>query len=328
MIAARDVAALDRRGDVRAGYVRVAHGVHVTAGVEMTDPDVRIAVAMAGAPASVTLGGWGAARLHERRATARSANGRRAGPRGPDLARVFDGTGSRPGELRPLLLLAPPEVRLARREGQRLLRSRVAPEERICLEGIVTTTVTRTAFDLARTSPCEEAVMALDRLRALGLLDVDDLHELVAQRSRWKGAAAARRALALSAEGVESPQETRMRLAWLEAGLPAPLCNAEVLDGGGGFVARVDVLDPTSGLAAEYDGAIHSAADRRSADADRQERLRAIGIEVLRATSVDLATPDARARWQRRARAARARAESRRSGAQWRIGPRRPARRS
>ena len=324
VLSARDAAARGRRADLRAGYVRAAHGVHVAAGAGIDDPDVRIAVAVTGAPDSVTLGGWAAARLHEREALRRRAADRRApGDARPasDEALLFDGAvvGGRPGDLRPVLLLAPPEVRLARRPGQRLLRSRVAPGERVALDGVAVTDGTRTAFDLARTSPPEDAVVGLDRLRALGLLRVEDLHALLRERSRWRGVPAARRALALSADGVESPQETRMRLAWLGAGLPAPLCNPEVLDDAGRFVARVDVLDPTSGLVAEYDGAVHAAADRRSADAARQERLQSLGIEVLRATSVDLATAEARARWQGRARAARGRAAHRLPSARWRL---------
>jgi len=325
VVSAQQAAGRGRRADLRAGYVRAAHGVHVVAGAQLDHPDIRIAVAMTGAPESVTLGGWAAARLHERRAFLGAGEPSRF-PRttrtpGAADALLFDGAavGGRPAELRPVLLLAPPEVRLARRSGQRLLRSVVPPHERTTLEGFATTTATRTAFDLARTSAPEDSVVGLDRMRALGLLRVDDLHELVRERARWRGAAAARRALALSADGVESPQETRMRLAWLEAGLPVPLCNAEVLDQDGCFVARVDVLDPMSGLVAEYDGAVHSAADRRSADADRQERLHALGIEVLRATAVDLAGPAARARWQGRARAAHGRAVARRAGARWRL---------
>jgi hypothetical protein len=325
VLSARDAAARGRRSDLRAGYVRVSQGVHVAAGTQIDDPDVRIAVAMTGAPETVTLGGWAAARLHERRALCTRAASRGARGRGgcDDGALLFDGAvvGGRPGDLRPVLLLGPPEIRLAPRAGQRLLRSRVAPHERTTLDGYAITDATRTAFDLARTSPPVDAVVGLDRMRALGLVSVEDLQVLVRERSRWRGAGAARHALALSADGVESPQETRMRLAWLGAGLPAPVCNPDVLDEDGRFVARVDVLDPTSGLAAEYDGAVHSGAERRSADAARQELLRALGVEVLRATSVDLATAEARARWQRRARTAHGRAVAQRPTARWRLAP-------
>ncbi|WP_213281559.1 hypothetical protein [Cellulomonas hominis] len=232
----------------------------------------------------------------------------------------FDGVSAsgRPALL-PVLLLAPREVRLTARPGQRLLRSRVSPDERVLVDGIPVTAPVRTAFDVARTAGIEDAVAGLDRLRALGLLDVEELAGLVRRRGGWRGVGAARRALALSADGVESPQESRMRLVWLAAGLPVPRCNPVVLDADGRFVARVDVLDESSGLVAEYDGAVHSGADRRSADADRQERLHAVGIEVLRATSADLATPTSRARWQARALAARRRALERRPRARWHV---------
>jgi hypothetical protein len=290
--------------------------VHVVAVAAFHDPDIRIAVAAAGASSSVTVGGWAAARLHEKQVLARRGRGSPASGRNrrpPDPGGVqFDGVPAFPGRhAMPVLLLAPPEVRLTARPGQRLLRSRLASGERTQVDGIPVTTPVRTAFDLARTSDVDDAVAGLDRLRALGLLDVEELAGLVRGRPGWKGVVAARRALALSADGVESPQESRMRLVWLAAGLPVPLCNPVVLDADGRFVARVDVLDPSSGLVAEYDGAVHSAADRRSADADRQERLQAAGIEVLRATSTDLATPTSRARWQSRAVAARTRALAR-----------------
>jgi hypothetical protein len=284
---------------------------------------------MAAVHPDVTLGGWAAARMHERAvlaaAPATPRRPRHAGPRrgGPGEAPWFDGWpihGRGSGPL-PVLLLAPPEVRLAAGPGRRLVRSRVLPGERVEMTGMPVTGPLRTAFDLARFGPHEDAVVGLDRLRALGLLDVGDLDVLLRERRRWSGVAAARRALALSADGVESPQESRMRLVWLAAGLPVPRCNAVVLDAAGGFVARVDVLDTSSGLVAEYDGAVHSGADRRSTDAVRQERLQTVGIEVLRATSADLATPTSRARWQARARAARARAMAWGPRARWQLAP-------
>lgn len=326
VLATRDARAQGVLADVRAGYVPAARGVHVVAGADVTDPDVRTAVAMARVPEAVTLGGWAAARLHERTALASvpaSGSARRRGRAGhrQEEQPWFDGVPvhGRPGDDLPVLLLAPPEVRLAAGHGRRLVRSRVAPEEWVVAGGLPVTSVLRTAFDLARLGRAEDAVVGLDRLRVLGLLDAGELDALIRRRRGWLGVAAARRALALSADGVESPQESRMRLVWLAAGLPVPRCNAVVLDGAGRFIGRVDVLDEGSGLVAEYDGAVHAAADRRSADAARQERLQAAGLEVVRATSADLATAEARARWQSRAVAAHTRALAHRRRATWRL---------
>lgn len=327
VVATRQAVALGRRADLRTVYrPTAARGVHVIQGADPRDPDVRAAVAVAAVPDAVTLGGWAAARRHEQAVLeaverpGRRPAGRGTRPAAPSGPPVFDGVaaGGR-GPLLPVLVLAPPEVRLTRVPGRRLLRSRVLPEERVRLGGTWTTAPLRTAFDLARTGDEEDAVVGLDRLRALGLLDAGALAELLDARRGWRGVRAARRALALSADGVESPQESRLRLRWVAAGLPPPLCNPVVLDGSGRFVGRVDLLDEASGLVGEYDGAVHAAADRRAADARRQELLHATGLEVVRATSADLADPASRARWEHRLLSAHARACRRRPTSTWRL---------
>ncbi len=297
-----------------SAFMRAARGVYVPAGTDLSDPDVRIAVAAAGLPPSVVLGGWAAARLHERAAS----DGRSS-----TSVVTFDGTdGSGRGRPQPVLLCAPPRTRLVPGEGRRLLRSVVPPDERTVLGGLPVTGVLRTAFDLARLADRTGAVTGLDRFRALGLLEPDDLARMIDLRPRWRGVDAARAALGLSADGVESPRESVVRLLWTDAGLAAPWCNAEIRDLSGRFVARVDLLDPQLGLVGEYDGAYHSSAGRRSADSVRQEKLTMLGITVVRATAVDLASSSRRRSWQQRLLAARGRAvaaaaEPRR----WRAGP-------
>jgi hypothetical protein len=282
-------------------YRRVGHGVHLVAGADVSDPDVRIAVAVATVPGCAVVGGWAAARLHEQEA-ARS--------RMPQL----DGAGQRGGPPDPVLLLVPPGTRLVSTAYRRVLRSVVGQDERTCSAGTPVTTPLRTAFDIARLSDVEPAVVALDRLRALGLVRGDDLSALVLARPRARGSVRARRAVALSADGVESPQESVLRLVWLRAGLPRPLCNPTVVDERGAFVARVDLLDEHAGLVGEYDGAVHASAARRSADAARQERLEALGLVVVRASSRDVMTPGSRAAWTDRLLRAHRRALSRPPG--------------
>ncbi|WP_448059443.1 hypothetical protein [Cellulomonas hominis] len=284
-----------------SAFVRAARGVYVPVGTDLSDPDVRIAVAAAGLPPSVVLGGWAAARLHERAASDRQ--------HGAPLV-TFDGTdGTGRGRPQPVLLCAPPRTRLVPGEGRRLLRSIVPPEERTVLGGLPVTGLLRTAFDLARLADRTAAVAGLDRFRALGLLEPDQLARMIALRPRWRGVDAARAALGLSADGVESPRESVLRLLWLDTGLAAPWCNAVIHDLSGRFVARVDLLDPQLGLVGEYDGSYHSSAARRSADSVRHEQLEMIGITVVRATAADLASSARRRSWQQRLLAARRRAE-------------------
>jgi very-short-patch-repair endonuclease len=61
-----------------------------------------------------------------------------------------------------------------------------------------------------------------------------------------------------------------------------------VTDRDGTFLAEVDLLDPQAGLAGEYDGAHHAAADQRAVDHARAEQLEALGLMVVRVASPDL----------------------------------------
>jgi hypothetical protein len=296
----------------------VRRGVRVTAGVDPLDPDVRIAAVASQLPDHAALGGWAAARLHERVHA------------GDDLE-VFDGAprwddgrrAPRPyvAGLARVPVCASRHSRLVLREDVRVFRSEVTADERQEIGGAPVSSALRTAFDLARLLPTAPAVVGLDRLVHVGALTVEDLQLLVDARPGAHGRATARRALGLVDGGAESPQETVLRLAWLGAGLPRPAANRVITDLDGRFVARVDLLDPDVGVVGEYDGAVHSGAGRRSRDARRQEELESLGLVVVRATSVDVDGTVAVARWQRRLRAAYHRAHRRPANARrWRVG--------
>ena len=302
------------RADLRSEqFVRVRHGVHVPAGAPLLDPDVRIAVAAATLPASAVIGGWAAARVHELALSVPERDGERLV--------VFDGHEHWPPRDRtvePLLICAPRTARLTAAPGTRVFRSDLEPEEVVEIGGVRMTSGLRTAFDVARLRRFESAVVALDRLRALGAFEVEDLRELLRRRRRWRGTVAAARALRASEPGVESPRETVFRLVWVATGLGRPRANREVFDGAGRFVARVDLLDEVAGVVGEYDGGHHASAERRSADARRQERLEELGLVVVRVTAADLESRAARDELGRRLAAAYRRANARRGT--WRIG--------
>lgn len=285
---------------IGAGFTRPSRGVYVAAGVDTAAPDARIAVAAAAIrSAELALGGWAAARLHER--TTRT-----------DGLTVFDGRlmemdpGARSDQ--PVLICAPRAARVRPRPGARLFRSELDAGDVVELEGLRVTSPLRTAFDLARLWPTTSAVAAVDRFRALGLVAGEDLAGLVHVRRGWRGVERARKVVALSADGVESPRETMMRLLWCGVIPARPLCNAVVTRPDGTFVARVDLLDDVAGLVGEYDGADHAGAARRHADAVRQQELEALGLLVLRANDPDISSAHGRRAFLERLRAARARA--------------------
>lgn len=292
------------------GYVRLRRGVWGPAGVEQADPDVRIAAVAAQLPTRSALGGWSAARLHEKAAA-------------EDGLEVFDGgpeweDASGPGPITAgrarVVVCSPRHSRPALRPDVRVFRSGVLPGDLERLAGIDTTSACRTAFDLARLLPASRGVVGVDRLMHLGLVAATDLRSMLESRRAWRGASVARRVAALTDGASESPQESLLRLLWLATGLPRPRCNVVLRDRAGRFVARVDLLDDVAGIVGEYDGAVHAEASRRSRDAQRQEALETLGLVVVRATSVDL-VPGPRTRaWQRRLRDAYRRAASRPPG--------------
>lgn len=160
-----------------------------------------------------------------------------------------------------------------------------------------------TAVGLARRGPEDDAVVLLDRLLTGGMVRLDDVREAVAELPRGRGSAQARRVAELAVEFAESPQETRLRLVVVRAGLPPPVPQFRVFDDEG-FVARVDLAYPELRIALEYDGLWH--AERRAFLDDRRRlnRLVAAGWLVVHVTFDDLRHPD---RLLARIRAVRAR---------------------
>ncbi|GEN80565.1 DUF559 domain-containing protein [Actinotalea fermentans] len=294
-------------------YARVRRGLYVPVGTPCDDLDGRTAITVRMLPEGFVLGGWAAARVHEQAHRSQS-----------DELEVFDGRlpemDSDARVALPILVCASRPGRLRPQPGVRVFRSDLEPHEVAVVGGLPVTAPTRTAFDVARLWPLEAAVVALDRLRALGLVAADDVAAMLAERTGWRGVGVARRALDLSQDGVESPRESMMRLLWHRAGLPRPVCNGVVLDEHGSFAGRVDLLDIASGLVAEYDGSFHASAARRHADARRQELLEHLGLTVVRANDPDIATAAGRRAWQARVRRAYDRARADRRPGRWTLG--------
>ncbi|MGY1617745.1 endonuclease domain-containing protein [Geodermatophilus sp. SYSU D00691] len=146
-----------------------------------------------------------------------------------------------------------------------------------------------TAVDLARFTPLDEAVVLLDRLVHEGVVRLDPVRSAAAELPPCRGSARARQAVALADGFAESPQETRLRLLLVRAGLP-PVVQFRVFDDDG-FVARVDFAYPDLKIAVEYDGLWHGERAAFLADRARMNRLTAAGWVVLHVTADDLRHP-------------------------------------
>lgn len=101
----------------------------------------------------------------------------------------------------------------------------------------------------------------------------------------------ARRAGALVRDGSESPQESRLRLLMVLAGLPEPETNVDLGDEWF-FIARVDLYLRAWNVGVEYEGDQHRTDPRIFAkDLKRYEELAASDVLVVRVAKDHLRRP-------------------------------------
>lgn len=101
----------------------------------------------------------------------------------------------------------------------------------------------------------------------------------------------ARRAGGLVRSGVESPRESRLRLAIVLAGLPEPEGNVDLGDEWF-FIGRVDLYLRQWNVAVEYEGDQHRTDPQVFGhDLERYERLAASGVLVVRVSKSHLRRP-------------------------------------
>jgi len=152
--------------------------------------------------------------------------------------------------------------------------------------GFRVTAPLRTVRDLGSGKDLVESVVALDMALHAHLIQHATLIEHVEANAGAKGIRRLRHAVSLANSLTESPMETRLRLAIVAAGLPAPSVQVALHDSSGSFVARADLYYPDVRLAIEFDGQNHK--DRLVADVRRQNALVNAGYHILRFTAADL----------------------------------------
>lgn len=162
--------------------------------------------------------------------------------------------------------------------------------------GCRVTNPSRTAWDLGRRLPVDDAVVALDALCRVGGFPPA---EMLARRAVAPGARNCRRldeVVMLADPRAESPPETRLRLDLNRAGLPPPEVQYEIRTSDGVLLARVDLAYPEARLAVEYDGATHFTRWQRERDLRRDATLAAYGWQTIRLSRDDLGAAVGRVR--------------------------------
>jgi hypothetical protein len=182
-----------------------------------------------------------------------------------------------------------PRVKTRQRVGVQFTFSSLEPGDVLRVGGTQTTSGVRTTFDCLRFGRGRADALAQgDACLRFGLTTPDELEAYAAERRRWPGIRRVRELLPLLSPFAESPKESWMRLVWVDAGLPAPLVNPTLIAPDGTHLAKVDLLEPLTGLVGEYDGAWHELGSQPILDQVRQSLVSAGGFAFVRSTSTDL----------------------------------------
>lgn len=243
------------RRELSRGYSMVFRNVYCPRGVELSAQDRAVAAWMWSGRSATVAGASAAALLGSRWLPA-------AGP--AELAR----TGYR----------SPPGI-VVHTGG-------LCDDEVMLLDGIGCTTPARTAFDLGRRLPLPLSLIRVDALLQATATSVADI---AAVAQRYPGARhirRLRRVVELTDGGAESPQESRVRLLLIKAGLPRPVTQIGITDGYGRVVRRIDMGWPQWKVGVEYDGAQHwTDSNQHADDIDRLEFFADLGWRVVRVSA-------------------------------------------
>lgn len=154
----------------------------------------------------------------------------------------------------PIELITPRHARP--QPGLVVRQESLAPDEVTNVSGIPVVVRARAAFDLGRHLQRGESIARLDALMRNQVFSAEDVLVLA---KRYPGARGLKRlveVLPLVDGGAASPQETRLRLLYVDAGLPRPATQVPVLKGW----QAVRILDlgwEQFRVGSEYDGDVH-----------------------------------------------------------------------
>lgn len=180
----------------------------------------------------------------------------------------------------PAEVLVLPGFQRRSRDGLVVRRDALLPEEVTRHRGCAVTTPVRTAFDLGRWAPSTvERVVAVDAL-ARRRFPLDAVRSLAARHVSSPGRALLPAVLRLADPLADSPMETRIRVALVLGGLPAPVSQHRVPRGRSHVL--LDLAYPHLLLAVEYDGRHHRGQVRARLDLEREAFLVRSGWTVLR----------------------------------------------
>lgn len=187
---------------------------------------------------------------------------------------------------------------VARRKGITGHRAALRPGEVVVFSGVRLTSRLKTWLDLAAELSVEDLVVIGDHLvrvprpryesRARPYAEIRDLRGVINAHRGKRGISKAGEAVELIRVGADSPPETRLRLALLNAGLPEPELNQALIDDDGIAWHQPDMQYRKHRISIEYEGDHHRSAEQVDRDIRRAENVAAIGWIERRVSKTDM----------------------------------------
>jgi len=184
----------------------------------------------------------------------------------------------------------PAEIALPQRyrppSGIRAVQADIPAHERCYAGEYVVTTPARTALDLGRRLPRDQAIPILDALCQATKTTPQQILDCADEHQGQRGVKQVRAYVPLIDSGADSPPESHLRLLLLDDGLPRPTTQLPIRNEHGTRVALADMGWPEWRVALEYDG-IHHFEDphQRARDRDKANELQRLGWRLICVTA-------------------------------------------
>lgn len=178
-------------------------------------------------------------------------------------------------------------------------RLELDPGELTTVSKLPVTSLPRTLLDLAAQLSIDDLVVMGDWMisehhrnfgkRRIAQVPLKDLRRYAEGKAADRGLRKLRAGIELMRVGVDSPQETRVRLELHRARLPEFTPNTAIMDAVGNPVLWVDLGCRKYRTCIEYDGAHHLDAGQQSRDNGRDMRTSELGWHQVKLNSHDMA---------------------------------------
>jgi hypothetical protein len=174
----------------------------------------------------------------------------------------------------PIHLIVATDVAVPRLRGCVATQADLPASDLVEEHGVVRTNDLRTALDLGRFAPRQQAVAALDAFLNRERAELRDLWARARLLNGVRNCRRLRANLAAADAGAQSYAESAERVLFVDAGLPRPSTQIAVYSPAGELLGFLDQGWKRYFLASEYDGEEHHDSDEdRQKDERRRERI-------------------------------------------------------